>query len=140
MILIIDIMTAVFLTQQKMKKYNDEHFGTTLGSAVKALRMRSDISQETLRKKAGLSTGYISRLEDGQYQAPSIVHIFQIAQAFKMTLRDLLEYAELIPRQSSFESCLRGEGHSEEQIAQVTNFADYVLYTNKTQNNHDKKS
>lgn len=114
-----------------MKTYQDSTFGEKLGAAVKRLRDRNNISQEELRERAGLSTGYISRLEAGEYASPSIVQIFQIAKAFEMPLRDLLEYARLIPQQSTFEACLRGEGYSEEQIKEIVRYKNYVLASTK---------
>lgn len=114
-----------------MKNYQDSQFGKKLGEAVKKLRERQNISQEELRQNAELSTGYISRLEAGEYLSPSISHIFLIAQALKMTLRDLLEFARLIPEKSTFEACLRGEGHSEEQIKEIIRYKNYVLASTK---------
>jgi transcriptional regulator with XRE-family HTH domain len=114
-----------------MKNYQD-NFGEQLGEAVKTLRERFNLSQEDLREKAGFSTGYLSRLEAGKYTSPSISHIFQLAQAFGMNLRDFLEYAKLIPAQSTFEACLRGEGHSEDEIKKILEIKNYVLFSNKS--------
>lgn len=114
-----------------MKNYQDSTFGKKLGQAVKKLRERNNMSQEELRQNAKLSTGYISRLEAGDYSSPSIAHIFLIAQALQMTLRDLLEFARLIPEKSSFEACLRGEGYSEEQVKEIIRYKNYVLASTK---------
>lgn len=111
-----------------MKVYENTHFGKQLGEAVKQLRERHNLTQEDLREKAELSTGYISRLEAGEYSSPSIAQIFQIAKAFEMDLRDLLEFSELIPKKSTFEGCLRGEGSSEEQIKEIIRYKNYVLH------------
>lgn len=114
-----------------MKNYENTPFGNKLGAAVKKLREARNMSQEELREEAGLSSGYISRLEAGEYSSPSITHTYKLAQALGMNLRDLLEQAHLIPRESTFESCLRGEGASEEQIQQIKQMKNYVLYSNK---------
>lgn len=114
-----------------MKTYETSQYGTQLGEVVKALRERKNMTQMDLQERAGLSSGYISRLEAGEYTAPSIVHILKIAQAFDMNLRDFLECAKLIPQESTFESCLRGEGMNEEQIQKITDFKNYVLFSNK---------
>ncbi len=111
-----------------MKSYTDSTFGTKLGEAVRKLRERNKMNQEELREKADLGTGYISRLEAGEYESPSISQIFQIAKAFDMSLRDLLEYARLIPKESTFEACLRGEGHSEGQIKEIIKYKNYILH------------
>jgi len=115
-----------------MKNYEDSHFGVQLGKAIKRLREQRNLSQEELRESAGLSRGYVSRLEAGKYSSPSISHIFKLALALKMTLRSLLEYSSLIPRESTFSNCLRGEGASDEQIKAITKFKDNVLFTTKS--------
>jgi transcriptional regulator with XRE-family HTH domain len=114
-----------------MKNYDTPVYGEKLGQAIKGLRERKGISQTDLQERAGLSSGYISRLENGEYDAPSIVHILKIANAFDMTLRDFLEFADLMPKTPSLEGCLRGEGANEEQIRDITNYKNYVLYSNK---------
>lgn len=113
----------------------DNAYAKQLGEMVKKLREEKNITQIELQEKAGLSSGYVSRFESGEFDAPSITHILRIATAFDMTLRDFLEYAELIPRESSFKSCLRGEGVSEAEIDQILTIKNYVLYSNKDNNN-----
>lgn len=126
-------MITVFIlrTSRQMKIYNDTQYGEKLGKVIKMLREDKNMTQIELQENAKLSSGYISRLEAGEYTAPSIVHILKIAQAFGMTLRDFLEYAELIPRESTLDSCLRGEGANNEQVEEITNYKNYVLYSNK---------
>ena len=114
-----------------MEAQDNLTYGQKLGKTVKILRDRKNMSQIELQELASLSSGYISRLESGEYEAPSIVHILKIAQAFDMTLRDFLEYADLMPRQTSLSSCLRGEGASEKQIEEITAYKNYVLRSNK---------
>ncbi len=114
-----------------MKNYEDSQFGIQLGKAVKSLRENRNLSQEELRELAGLSSGYISRLEAGDYSSPSISHVFKLAGALGMNLRDLLEYANLIPRESTFASCLRGEGASENQITMIQSYKEHVLHSTK---------
>lgn len=120
-----------------MKNYGSDHFGRQLGEAVKRLREQKNMTQEELRESAGFATGYISRLEAGEYASPSISQIFQLAQGLGMTLRDLLEYASLIPETSTFEGCLRGEGLNEEQVKKVTEYKNYIVYSTK---DDDKKA
>lgn len=121
-----------------MKNYESDQFGIQLGKAVKKLREQKNMTQEDLREKAKFGTGYISRLEGGGYSSPSISQIFQIAKALDMNLRDLLEYARLIPEHSSFEACLRGEGYTEEQINEIIKIKDYVF--KKSPPDADQKS
>ncbi len=114
-----------------MKNYQNSQFGTQLGITVKKLRQDKNLSQEDLRELAGLSSGYVSRLEAGEYSSPSISHVFKLSQALDMTLRDLLESANLIPMESTFASCLRGEGASENQIDKIQSYKEHVLHSTK---------
>jgi transcriptional regulator with XRE-family HTH domain len=124
----------IYMKQQT----SSTNIGTKIGITVKRLREEQQLSQEQLREKAGLASGYISRLEAGEYSAPSINHTFSLATALGMTLRDLLEQAGMIKRESTFESCLRGEGGSLGQVKEITNFKNYVLST--TQSTHSKNA
>jgi transcriptional regulator with XRE-family HTH domain len=103
------------------------NFGKKIGETVKILRKMKKLSQEQMRQKADLSSGYLSRLEAGEYDSPSITHIAKMAQALDMSLRDLLEQAKLIPTETTFEGALRGEGANEEQIKQITDYKSYVI-------------
>lgn len=114
-----------------MKSYNQSLFGKELGKTIKTLRQRHKLSQEQLRERAGFASGYISRLEAGEYSSPSLEHVYKLAKAFDMSLRDLLEFASMIPRESSFEACLRGEGATEEEVKNITKYKEYVLFESK---------
>jgi transcriptional regulator with XRE-family HTH domain len=105
-------------------------YGLRIGQTVKKLRQRKNITQSELQEEANLSSGYISRLEKGGYDAPSIVHIIKIAKAFSLNLREFLEYADMIPTESNYSSLLRNKGASEDQIRDITNYESYVLTRN----------
>ena len=108
----------------------NSNYGLLIGQTVKRLRERKNVTQSELQDEAGLSSGYVSRLEKGEYEAPSIVHIIKIAKAMGMNLREFLEYADLIPMESSYSSLLRNKGASEDQIRDITNYESYVLASN----------
>ncbi|GEM_PF-1860281 len=114
-----------------MKNYPSDQFGKQLGEAVKRLREQKNMTQDDLREKAGFATGYISRLESGGYASPSITHVFQLAQGLGMTLRDFLEYASLIPVNSTFEGCLRDEGMNEKQIQEMSKYKNFIVFSTK---------
>lgn len=56
---------------------------------LKALRIKRGMSQEALAKKAGISRGYLLRLEAGR-QDPSLSTLQKLAKAFKVKVGDLL--------------------------------------------------
>lgn len=61
-----------------------------LGLRVKELRELSDLTQEKLAAKAGISRNYISSIENGRY-SPSIETLNKIAKALDVTVLQILD-------------------------------------------------
>ena len=61
-----------------------------LGLRVKELRELSDLTQEKLAAKAGISRNYISSIENGRY-SPSIETLSKIAKALDVTVLQILD-------------------------------------------------
>ena len=61
-----------------------------LGETIRARRTESDLSQERLAEKAGLSTVFISRVERG-IESPSLDSLVKIAKALGVHVRDLVK-------------------------------------------------
>ena len=61
-----------------------------LGATIRARRTKSDLSQEKLAEKAGLSTVFISRVERG-IESPSVDSLVKIAKALDVKVRDLVK-------------------------------------------------
>jgi transcriptional regulator with XRE-family HTH domain len=57
---------------------------------IKQLREERGTTQEALAKKAGLSLGYIARLEIGRHD-PSLSTLIKLAKALKVTVGKLVE-------------------------------------------------
>jgi transcriptional regulator with XRE-family HTH domain len=57
---------------------------------LKALRGERGWSQEELAKRAGISRGYLARLETGRHD-PTLTMIEKLAKALKVTLVDLVK-------------------------------------------------
>lgn len=78
-----------------------------------------------LAKLAGVARSYISRLEDNQYQHPSIEVISSLAKALDISLLELLEVGNYIDSEErrglpTFESFLREKfGFSEKMIIEM---------------------
>ena len=61
-----------------------------LSVRLKALRIKRGMTQEALAKKAGISRGYLLRLEAGR-QDPSLSTLTSLAKALKVKVGDLLK-------------------------------------------------
>jgi len=57
---------------------------------IKRLREQKGWTQEALADKAGLSWGYIARLEIGRHD-PSLSTLVKLAKALKVTVGELVE-------------------------------------------------
>lgn len=57
---------------------------------IKQLREQKRLTQEALAEKAGLSLGYIARLEIGRHD-PSLSTLVKLAKALKVKVTELLE-------------------------------------------------
>jgi transcriptional regulator with XRE-family HTH domain len=61
-----------------------------LASRIKALRARRRLSQEALAAKAGISRGYLARLETGR-QDPTVGTVEKLAKALRVKMTALLK-------------------------------------------------
>ena len=61
-----------------------------IGMRIKALREQREWSQEELAARAGISRGYLARLETGRHE-PTITMLGKIAKALRVKLTKLLE-------------------------------------------------
>ena len=62
------------------------------GERLRAIRVRSEISQEGLADLADLDRTYISLLERGK-RNPSLVCVAKLARALKVTVSELCDFA-----------------------------------------------
>ncbi|MBX7135386.1 MAG: helix-turn-helix domain-containing protein [Fimbriimonadaceae bacterium] len=61
-----------------------------VGRNVKRFRLAADLTQEQLAERSGFSQQYISDLERGR-RNPTVVSLFELAQALKSTPVDLIK-------------------------------------------------
>ena len=61
-----------------------------LAGRIRAARRKRGWSQETLAKEAGISRGYLARLETGR-QDPTVGTVEKIARALRIKLADLFK-------------------------------------------------
>jgi transcriptional regulator with XRE-family HTH domain len=62
-----------------------------LKNKVKALRKSAGWSQQKLAQYSGLSYNMITKIEQGQAKHPSIQTVIKIADAFSMSLDELVD-------------------------------------------------
>ncbi|MFE6132503.1 helix-turn-helix domain-containing protein [Streptomyces sp. NPDC056437] len=60
-----------------------------LGRQLRALRLDANLTQERLAERSGLDRSTIQRIEGG-YNDPKFSHLFVLADALKVPLRDLM--------------------------------------------------
>jgi transcriptional regulator with XRE-family HTH domain len=60
-----------------------------IGMKIKALRGKRGLSQEKLAAKAGITRGYLARLETGRHE-PTLTMLGKIAKALKVKTAELL--------------------------------------------------
>jgi len=61
-----------------------------LAKRIKALREQRGLSQESLAAKAGVSRGYLARLETGRHD-PTVGTVEKLAKALRVKVTDLLK-------------------------------------------------
>lgn len=109
----------------------------TIGPSVRRLREKFGISLSKLAEQSGLSLAYVSKLEDGQYQSPSLKTCRALAVGFGMTLRDFLEKIGMLDNSHNTNgpqligSALRSDGYNEEQVRMILAYADYIKTNTK---------
>jgi len=114
-----------------MKTNDKKSIGKKIGQAIKKLRERKNMSQNVLKEDAGLSAGYLSKLENGEFDSPTMRQIFAITKALDITLRDLLEFAGVIENESSLEATYRAEGLTEDEIKHMQDTKEFFLLRKK---------
>jgi transcriptional regulator with XRE-family HTH domain len=61
-----------------------------IGMRIKAVREKRGLSQEALADRAGISRGYLARLETGRHE-PTLTMLGKLAKALRVKLADLVK-------------------------------------------------
>lgn len=61
-----------------------------IGMRIKALREKRKLSQEALAERAGITRGYLARLETGRHE-PTLTMLGKLAKALKVEIGELLK-------------------------------------------------
>lgn len=102
-------------------------------TSIKAIRLGVGMTQSELANRAGVSVGYISKLEAGVYNTLSVDKSQQLAMGFGLTFKDFLERVGLLDgnpdtpnTNSSLSLALRQRDFSDEQIQKVISYVDFL--------------
>lgn len=68
-----------------------------VGQNVRRLRLAADLSQEAVAELMGVDRAYVSALELGK-RNPTIITLWQVAEALQVRLRDLVDEDAEAPR------------------------------------------
>jgi transcriptional regulator with XRE-family HTH domain len=66
------------------------NYGKLIGRIIKKFRLEQEISQIQLSLNCNISTGYMSRLERGKFDSPTLVTLFKILKELDVTMHDFL--------------------------------------------------
>jgi transcriptional regulator with XRE-family HTH domain len=61
-----------------------------LGAVVRRLRLRQDLTQEVLARRAGVTQGHLSKIESGERPNPSVATLKRLARALGASVGELL--------------------------------------------------
>jgi len=61
-----------------------------IGARIKALREQRGLSQEALAERAGITRGYLARLEIGRHE-PTLTTLGKLAKALRVKVTKLIE-------------------------------------------------
>lgn len=70
-----------------------DQLGNTFGQVVKALRKRDGLTLAAVAKRVGSLKGYVSGIERGKVNPPSVKIVLRFASLFKVNALDLCELA-----------------------------------------------
>jgi transcriptional regulator with XRE-family HTH domain len=83
---------------QPMARPSPTHSGskelTSLGKAIRGLRLETGLSQEALAEDVGIDRSYMGGIERGEHNV-ALVNLVKIAQALNITTAELLTKAKL---------------------------------------------
>ncbi len=75
----------MFLKVPKGRGYE----AVVIGQQIRQMRRMKDVSQATLAQKAGVTLGWIGKVERGIY-LPNLKLLFKIAKALQVKVKDLI--------------------------------------------------
>lgn len=99
---------------KNQKKYNSPYeyelelemdeslFKNTLAASVKRHRKQKGLSQQMLAEITGISPKFLSDVECGKCNAPSIITVIKLARALEKTVSELLEPQSTLTEKNTY--------------------------------------
>lgn len=102
-----------------------------LADFVSQKRNEAGLTSKQLADKSGLSPAYISRIEKGDYENPSLPTMRALAEGLGLSLQNLLQEIGFLNNESrpSFQlisQSLRQMGYSDKETEDVIRYARYL--------------
>jgi len=86
----------------------------TLGEKLKAAREKLNLTLRDVDKATGISSAYISQLENDHVKNPSASILYNLAEAYSLPMNDLLRAAGIMKSVKGDGSLANGEGEKVE--------------------------
>ncbi|MCK5060931.1 helix-turn-helix transcriptional regulator [Candidatus Parcubacteria bacterium] len=107
-----------------------------IAEKIKNYRINIGISPSELSNISGLSLGYITKLEKGDYKTVSLKTSKMLANGLGISLKDFLEYIGYLENKNDNDNpslqmimhALRGDVYSREQVEKIISYAKYVKH------------
>jgi transcriptional regulator with XRE-family HTH domain len=90
-----------------------------LGDRVKSIRLQQNFTQGDIEERAGLKRCYISRVENG-LTVPSVDTLSKFAQAYRMTLYQLLYDGDRPPGEPDLTTSMSASGREARYFQKLT--------------------
>lgn len=100
-----------------------------VGQNIKYLRIQSNLTQDTLAERAGISKQYLSLLEKGKKEGRLAIY-YRIALALNVTMDTLIGNQAPMDSAISYSNIIEKIGnYSQKQYEQIVDYMEYIDYT-----------
>jgi len=111
-----------------------------IAKTIKKLRSQMGLTAAQLAEKSGLSAGYISKLESGEYETLTLTTSKSLADGLGLTLKSFLEALGFLqdrerPSFNLVTSALRSNGYGPEEIKKIAEYAELLKQAHKAKDN-----
>lgn len=101
---------------------------------IREIRVENHLSLETLSKSSSVNLGYLSQLERGEKQNPSMDLLYKIACALGVNIKDLFYTIDDINElKEQMYSSMKQNGISDEKTINISNLINLLVNLSKKQ-------
>lgn len=95
---------------------------------IREIRIEKNLSLEDLSKKSTVNLGYLSQLERGEKQNPSMNLLFKVADALGVNVKDLFyTTADVETLKREMYSSINQNGMNSKKTVYISNLIDLLL-------------